>query len=108
MTDIASIKRQIAPHLDACMTLEGVLGCVVVSRTGVLLGKQIDHCLSIPSFAAMAASIHGSAEAATSMMQFSRPSSIFVESDGGGILVMGAGKDALITVIINKSVTDGS
>lgn len=103
VSNIASIKRQIATYLDECMALDGVSGCAVVSRTGALIGKQIDQGLSIPSFAAMGATILGSAEAAASMMHFSRPASVFVEVDDGGILVMGAGKDALITVIINKS-----
>ena len=94
---------QIATYLDKCMALDGVSGCAVVSRTGALMGGRIDKGLSTPSFAAMGATILGAAEAAASMVHFSRPASVFVEVDGGGIIVLGAGKDALITVIINKS-----
>ena len=94
---------QIAACLDECMALDGVSGCAVVSRTGALMGKRIDEDLSVPSFAAMGATILGSAEAAASMMHFSRPTSVFVEVDEGGIFILGAGKNALITVIINKS-----
>ncbi len=103
MTDIASIKMQIATYMDECMALDGVLGCAVVSRTGIPLGKRIEQCLSIPSFVAMGATILGMAEAAASMMQFSCPVSVFIEVDEGGILIMSAGGDTLITVIINKS-----
>lgn len=85
------------------MALDGVSGCAVVSRTGALMGKRIDEGLSVPSFAAMGATILGSAEAAATIMHFSRPTSVFVEVDDGGIVILGAGKNALITVIINKS-----
>ena len=103
MSNISSIKMQIAAHLDACMTLDGVLGCVIVSRTGALMGKRVEQGISVPSFAAMGATILGSAEAAAGLVHLSRPSSVFVEVDDGGVIVMGAGKNALITVIINKS-----
>ena len=103
MSNISSIKMQIAAHLDACMTLDGVLGCVIVSRTGALMGKRVEQGIAVPSFAAMGATILGSAEAAAGLVHLPRPSSVFVEVDDGGIIVMGAGKNALITVIINKS-----
>ncbi|WFN34812.1 roadblock/LC7 domain-containing protein [Methanogenium sp. S4BF] len=103
VSNIASIKRQVATYLDECMALDGVSGCAVVSRTGALIGQRMDRSLSALSFAAMGATILGSSEAAASMVHFSRPSSVFVEVDDGGILVLGAGNDALITVIINKS-----
>ena len=103
MSNSSSIKMRIAAHLDACMALDGVLGCVIVSRTGALMAKRVEHGISVPSFAAMGATILGSAEAAAGLIHLSRPSSIFVEVDEGGIIVMGAGKNALITVIINKS-----
>lgn len=103
MNDISSMKERIANYLDECMALDGVSGCAVVSRTGALMGKKIEQSLSAPSFAAMSATILGSAEAAAGMMRFPRPSFIFVEVEEGGIIVSGAGKDALITVIINKS-----
>lgn len=98
-----SMKKQIETYLDECMTLDGVLGCAVVSRTGALMGKKIDQGISAPSFAAMGATILGSAEAAAGMVHLPRPDSVFVEVEGGGIIVMGAGKGALIAVIINKS-----
>ncbi len=94
---------QIAAHLDACVALDGVLGCVIVSRTGALMGKRVEQGISVPSFAAMGATILGSAEAAAGLVHLSRPSLVFVEVDDGGVIVMGAGKNALITVIINKS-----
>ncbi|MDE4907045.1 roadblock/LC7 domain-containing protein [Methanogenium marinum] len=103
MSNRTSVKMQIAAHLDACMALDDVLGCVIVSRTGALMGKMVEQGISVPSFAAMGATILGSSEAAAGLMHLSRPSSIFVEVDEGGILVMGAGKNALITLIINKS-----
>ncbi|KAF1078902.1 roadblock/LC7 domain-containing protein [Methanogenium sp. MK-MG] len=85
------------------MALDGVSGCAVISRTGALMEKRIDSSLSVPSFAAMTATVLGSAEAAASMLHFSRPASVFVDGDDGGIIILGAGKAALITVIINKS-----
>ncbi|GAB7015736.1 roadblock/LC7 domain-containing protein [Methanogenium cariaci] len=103
MSNISLVKKQIAAHLDECMALDGVSGCAVVSRTGALMEKRIENCLSAPSFAAMSATVIGSAEAAASMLHFSRPASVFVEGDDGGIIVLSAGKDNLITVIINKS-----
>lgn len=68
------------------------------------MGKKIDQDFSIPSFAAMSATILGSAEAAAGMMHFSSPSSIYVEMDESGIIIQSIGKDKLIAVIINKSV----
>lgn len=103
MSNISSVKMQIAAHLDACVALDGVLGCVIVSRTGALMGKRVEQGISVPSFAAMGATILGSAEAAAGLVHLSRPSLVFVEVDDGGVIVMGAGKNALITVIINKS-----
>ncbi|WP_062400165.1 roadblock/LC7 domain-containing protein [Methanogenium cariaci] len=87
MSNISLVKKQIAAHLDECMALDGVSGCAVVSRTGALMEKRIENCLSAPSFAAMSATVIGSAEAAASMLHFSRPASVFVEGgdDGGGL-----------------------
>ncbi|WAI00792.1 roadblock/LC7 domain-containing protein [Methanogenium organophilum] len=103
MSDRISIKKQIATYLEECVALDGVSGCMIVSRTGALMGEKIDQGVSALSFAAMSATILGSAEAAAGLMHFSRPASVFVELDDGGIIILGAGKAALIAVIINKS-----
>lgn len=103
MNDEISMKKQMEAYLDDCLALDGVFGCAVVSRTGALMGKKINQDVSAPSFAAMGATILGSAEAAAGLVHFPTPASVFVEVEGGGILVVGAGARALITVIINKS-----
>ena len=99
----SSAKRQIETYLDECMALDGVSGCAIVSRTGALMGKKIEGGLAIPSFAAMSATILGAADAAASIIHISRPTSVYVDVDDGGIIILGSGKNALTTVIINKS-----
>ena len=103
MTNSVLTKRQTATHLHECVVRDDGLGCAGVLRTGAVIGEWVEQFLSIPSFAAMSARMSRSTEAAGSMVHFPCPGSVSAESDEGGIITMGVGRDALTTVIINKS-----
>ena len=102
MSENRPLKDKIQKFVDELMTLEAVSSCAVVSRTGHIMGRHMDEGVSAASFAAMAATIFASSEGASSILHLSPPSSVTAWMGDNILIVCGAGKNALITVIINN------
>jgi len=96
------LKDKIQKFVDEVMALDAVTSCAIVSRTGHIMGRHMDEDVSAASFAAMAATIFASSEGASSILHLSPPSSVVAEMADKFLIVRGAGKNALITVIINN------
>jgi len=79
-----------------------VASCAIISRTGHIMGEHLDEGVSAASFAAMVATLFASSEAASSLLHNSPPSWVMAEMGDKFLMVAGAGKNALVTVIINN------
>jgi predicted regulator of Ras-like GTPase activity (Roadblock/LC7/MglB family) len=96
------LKDKIQKFIDEVMALEAVTSCAIVSRTGHIMGRHMDEGVSAASFAAMIATMFASCEGASSILHLSSPSWVVAEMADKFLMVCGAGKNALIAVIINN------
>jgi predicted regulator of Ras-like GTPase activity (Roadblock/LC7/MglB family) len=96
------LKDKIQKFIDEVMALEAVTSCAIVSRTGHIMGRHMDEGVSAASFAAMIATMFASSEGASSILHLSSPSWVVAEMADKFLMVCGAGKNALIAVIINN------
>jgi len=71
----------------------------IVSRDGLLIAADISQNFNAEAFAAMTATMLGSAETATSEMSKGVPDRVIVESNDGKIIARGAGFKALLVVM---------
>jgi len=77
----------------------------VVSRDGLLMYTDAENLHTIP-FAAMSATILSSAEFAMDEIGEGVPKRIIVEGKNKNIVIVGAGKDHLLAVIVNGNVDE--
>src|SRR3990172_4648855 len=80
----------------------GVEACAAVSRDGLLIGSNIHKEQFAESFAAMSATMLGAAETATIELGKGVPHRVIVESSQGRLIAVGAGRKALLVVIVSK------
>jgi len=83
----------------------GVEGGFVVSRDGLLIYTDMENLHTIP-FAAMAATILSSAEFVIDEINEGIPRYIVVKGKNKSIVVVGAGKDNLLAVVVKGNVED--
>ena len=81
--------------MDLKMTGE-ISGCAIVSRDGLLMASDIPQEVDGGIFAAMSATMLGTAETAASELVKGMPDKVIVESPSGKIIISGAGSSALI------------
>ena len=90
--------------IDEIRSVVGVVGCALVSCEGVVLVKHFrEGNPSSSLFAAMCATVLASADAACGSVRVQRPSMVTITAADATILIVGAGEDALITAVIDKS-----
>ncbi len=102
MSENRPLKDKIQKFIDEMMALEAITSCAIVSRTGHIMGRHMDEGVSAASFAAMIATMFASSEGASSILHLSSPSWVVAEMADKFLMVRGAGKNALIAVIINN------
>ncbi|WP_319641889.1 roadblock/LC7 domain-containing protein [Methanovulcanius yangii] len=102
MSENRPLRDKIQKYVDEVMSLDAVTSCAIVSRSGHIMGRQMDEGVSAPSFAAMAATMLASSEGASSILHLSPPSYVVAEMADAILIICSAGKNALITVIINN------
>lgn len=105
MTEQLGLKERINRFIKDIMGVEGVRACVLSSRDGILMGKAFSDDISVPSFAAMSATLLASAEAAASIAHVPAPQKIVATSEGALMMVISAGERTLIAAIL-KDDTD--
>jgi len=96
MTDYSKIIKD----LEANANVEGGF---IVSRDGLLIYTDVEKLHTIP-FAAMSATILSSAEFAMDEIGEGLPKRIIVEGKKKNIVIVGAGKDNLLAVVVNGDV----
>ena len=103
MTEHQGLKERINSFIREIMEVRGVSACVLASRDGILMGKSFAAGVSVPSFAAMSATMLAAAEAAASISHIQPPGKVLVTSDGASMLVMGAGDRTLLAVVLDPT-----
>ena len=77
----------------------GIEASAVASRDGLLIYSNVSRKIHAETFAAMAATMLGAAETATTELGKGIPDRIIVESDLGKVIAIGAGAKALLLVM---------
>ncbi|WP_298665494.1 roadblock/LC7 domain-containing protein [uncultured Methanofollis sp.] len=104
MTEHQGLKERINSFIREIMEVRGVSACVLASRDGILMGKSFASGeVSVPSFAAMSATMLASAEAAASISHIQPPQKVLVTSDDASVLVMSAGDRTLLAAILDPT-----
>ena len=99
------LKEKISVFIDKLRSIDGVTGCALVSRDGIIAGKYFDREMNEPWFGALAATILASAESVGSVIKMKSADSVVIRSSGASVIVMAAGDNFLIAAII-KDKTD--
>jgi len=80
----------------------GVEACAAASRDGLLIRAILQQEHFSESFAAMSATMLGAAEAATTELGKGVPHRVIVESEHGRLIAVGAGRKALLIVLVDS------
>lgn len=97
------LKEKIKGYIEKIRNIEGVLGCALISRDGIMLGSSIEGELNEPWLAAMCATLFASAESASAILKMSPPEAVSVMIAGTSVAVIGAGEKLLVVAVIRDS-----
>jgi predicted regulator of Ras-like GTPase activity (Roadblock/LC7/MglB family) len=103
MTEHQGLKERINSFIREIMEVRGVSACVLASRDGILMGKSFAAGVSVPSFAAMSATMLAAAEAAASISHIQPPRKVLVTADDASVLVMSAGDRTLLAAVLDPT-----
>jgi predicted regulator of Ras-like GTPase activity (Roadblock/LC7/MglB family) len=96
------LKEKITTFVERIRSIKGVAACALVSRDGIIAGKFFDRELNEPWFGALSATILASAESVGSIIKMKAPESVTIRAEDTSIIVMGAGDNFLIAVILEE------
>ena len=94
------LKERIAEFVEEVSAIEGVDGCALISKDGIMIGKAFPREISEKWFSAMSASVLASAESAASIIGITPPVHIRVDAPDGRILIHDAGEKLLVVAVI--------
>jgi len=97
------LKEKISAFIDRIGSIDGVAACALVSRDGIISGKQFDRELNEPWFGALSATILASAESIGSIIKSRSLLSVTVRAQDTSVIIMGAGENFLIAAIIRNN-----
>lgn len=97
------LKEKISAFIDRISSIDGVAACALVSRDGIISGKQFDRELNEPWFGALSATILASAESIGSIIKSGSLLSVTVRAQDTSIIIVGAGENFLIAAIIRDN-----
>ena len=97
------LKEKISSFIERIRSIDGVAACALVSRNGIIAGKNFDRDLNEPWFGALSATILASAESIGSIVKMKSLMSVTVRAQDTSIIVMGAGENFLIAAIISDT-----
>jgi uncharacterized protein len=94
------VKMKIASCIDRIGSIDGVAGCALVSRDGIISGKHFDHELNEPWFGALSATILASAESIGSIINSMPLLSVTIRAQDTSVIIVRTGENFLIAAII--------
>ena len=99
---MATLKEKLEEILVMLESLGDINLSAIISRHGLLMVSKATQDSDSEAFAALAATLHMSAESTTKRLSNEVPSSIIVETDKNNLITCSAGPDALIVVLASK------
>ncbi len=94
------LKERIAEFVEEVRAIDGVDGCALISKDGIMIGKSFPREISEKWFAAMSASVLASAESAASIIGITPPVHIMIGAREGRILIHDAGEKLLLVAVL--------
>jgi uncharacterized protein len=94
------VKDKVSSFIDRVGSIDGVAACALVSRDGIISGKQFDHELNEPFFGALSTTILASAESIGSIIRSRSLLSVTIRGEDTSVIIVGAGENFLIAAII--------
>ncbi len=89
-----------AAFVEQIRNIDGVSGCALVSRDGIIARKYFDKKLNEPWFGALSAALLASAESAGHLLDMKNLSGVTIRAAGSSMMVMGAGEHFLIAAVL--------
>jgi predicted regulator of Ras-like GTPase activity (Roadblock/LC7/MglB family) len=93
---------ELKPALRALRQNSGAIASAVISRDGLVIAADMPEGVSMETFAIMCATLLGAASTANSELRVGTPLHVLVESEDAKMVVVGAGRKALIVAVIGK------
>jgi len=93
---------ELKPALRALRQSCGATASAVISRDGLVIAADVPEGVSMETFAIMCATLLGAASTANSELRVGTPLNVIVESEEAKMVVLGAGRKALIVAVIGK------
>ncbi len=99
---MATLKEKLEEILVGLESSGDIELSAIISRHGLLMVSRATRDSDREAFAALAATLHMSAESTTKRLSNEAPNSIIVETDKNSLITCSAGPDALIVVLASK------
>jgi predicted regulator of Ras-like GTPase activity (Roadblock/LC7/MglB family) len=93
---------ELKPALKGLRQSCGALASAVVSRDGLVISADVPEGVSMETFAIMCATLLGAASTANSELRVGTPQHVIVEAEDAKMVVVGAGRKALIVTVVAK------
>ncbi|MDD4483016.1 MAG: roadblock/LC7 domain-containing protein [Methanoregula sp.] len=92
-----------AAFVEQIRDIDGVAGCALVSRDGIIVGKYFDRKFNEPWFGALSATLFASAESAGHLLDMKNLSEVTIRAAGSSMMVIGAGENFLIAAVLKST-----
>ena len=93
---------ELKPALRALRQSCGAIASAVISRDGLVIAADVPEGVSMETFAIMCATLIGAASTAHSELRIGTPLHVVVESEDAKMVVVGAGRKALIVGVVGR------
>jgi predicted regulator of Ras-like GTPase activity (Roadblock/LC7/MglB family) len=93
---------ELKPSLRALHQSCGAIASAVVSRDGLVIASDVPEGVSNETFGIMCATLLGAASTAHSELRVGTPQHVIVESEDTKMVVVGAGRKALIVAVLGR------
>jgi predicted regulator of Ras-like GTPase activity (Roadblock/LC7/MglB family) len=93
---------ELKPSLRALRQSCGAIASAVISRDGLVIAGDVPEGVSMETFGIMCATLLGAASTAHSELRVGTPQHVIVESEDTKMILVGAGRKALIVAVVGR------
>lgn len=93
---------ELKPALRSLRSTCGAIASAVLSRDGLVIAADLPEGVSMETFAIMCATLLGAASTAHSELRIGTPIHVIVDSEDAKMVLVGAGRKALLVAVIGK------
>lgn len=91
---------ELKPALRALRQSCGAIASAIISRDGLVVAADLPDGVSMETFAIMCATLMGAASTANSELRIGTPLSVVVDTEDAKMILVGAGRKALIVTVL--------